>query len=199
MKGIWVNEKGKKLTNKALAMMVIGPALLVGFISSNHTSNLEEEVKGYEQEITALKKEVSQTTKQLNEKEKELSQLQKEIYETVEKETEKVTEKKENEIATLKEENEKLIKEKDAKIEELQASYDKLSEEKQSLATTSANEGAPTSPTNSSSVQPTEENEPHIYYANCSEAKAAGAAPIRRGEPGYAAHLDRDGDGVACE
>ena len=36
-------------------------------------------------------------------------------------------------------------------------------------------------------------------YANCSEARAAGAAPINEGEPGYAAHLDRDGDGVACE
>ncbi|MBX3665391.1 MAG: excalibur calcium-binding domain-containing protein [Burkholderiales bacterium] len=36
-------------------------------------------------------------------------------------------------------------------------------------------------------------------FRNCSEARAAGAAPIRRGEPGYAPHLDRDGDGVACE
>lgn len=37
------------------------------------------------------------------------------------------------------------------------------------------------------------------YYANCSEARAAGAAPIRRGQLGYGSHLDRDGDGVACE
>jgi hypothetical protein len=36
-------------------------------------------------------------------------------------------------------------------------------------------------------------------YANCSAARAAGAAPVRRGEPGYGAHLDRDGDGVGCE
>ncbi|WP_345786186.1 excalibur calcium-binding domain-containing protein, partial [Novilysobacter longmucuonensis] len=33
-------------------------------------------------------------------------------------------------------------------------------------------------------------------YANCSEARAAGAAPVRVGEPGYGRHLDRDGDGV---
>ena len=26
-----------------------------------------------------------------------------------------------------------------------------------------------------------------------------GAAPVRRGDPGYARHLDRDGDGVGCE
>lgn len=38
-----------------------------------------------------------------------------------------------------------------------------------------------------------------VYYRNCSAARAAGAAPIRAGEAGYAAHLDRDGDGVACE
>ncbi|MFJ3282956.1 excalibur calcium-binding domain-containing protein [Streptomyces halstedii] len=37
------------------------------------------------------------------------------------------------------------------------------------------------------------------YYANCTAVRAAGAAPIHRGEPGYASHLDRDGDGVACE
>ena len=37
------------------------------------------------------------------------------------------------------------------------------------------------------------------YYANCSEARAAGAAPLYRGEPGYRSGLDRDDDGVACE
>jgi hypothetical protein len=36
-------------------------------------------------------------------------------------------------------------------------------------------------------------------FRNCSEARAAGAAPIRRGQPGYGAHLDRDNDGIACE
>ncbi len=36
-------------------------------------------------------------------------------------------------------------------------------------------------------------------YANCSEAEAAGAAPISRGEPGYSSRLDRDNDGIACE
>lgn len=37
------------------------------------------------------------------------------------------------------------------------------------------------------------------YYANCSAVKAAGAAPIYSGDPGYSGKLDRDGDGVACE
>ena len=38
-----------------------------------------------------------------------------------------------------------------------------------------------------------------VYYANCSAARAAGAAPVHRGDPGYAPHLDRDNDGVGCE
>jgi uncharacterized membrane protein YgcG len=38
-----------------------------------------------------------------------------------------------------------------------------------------------------------------VYYKNCTAVRAAGAAPIHRGEPGYGKHLDRDGDGVGCE
>lgn len=37
------------------------------------------------------------------------------------------------------------------------------------------------------------------YYWNCAAARSAGAAPIHRGEPGYAPHLDSDRDGIACE
>jgi hypothetical protein len=38
-----------------------------------------------------------------------------------------------------------------------------------------------------------------VYYKNCDAARAAGAAPVYEGEPGYGSHLDRDGDGVGCE
>lgn len=36
-------------------------------------------------------------------------------------------------------------------------------------------------------------------FSSCKEAKAAGAAPLYVGSPGYSPSLDRDGDGVACE
>jgi hypothetical protein len=36
-------------------------------------------------------------------------------------------------------------------------------------------------------------------WANCTAARNAGAAPVRRGDPGYGSHLDRDNDGVGCE
>lgn len=52
-------------------------------------------------------------------------------------------------------------------------------------------------------VVPAEVQEPDgggaAFYANCAAARAAGAAPILVGEPGYRSALDRDGDGVACE
>jgi hypothetical protein len=36
-------------------------------------------------------------------------------------------------------------------------------------------------------------------FASCAAARAAGKAPLYRGDPGYSERLDRDGDGIACE
>lgn len=36
-------------------------------------------------------------------------------------------------------------------------------------------------------------------FATCDEARAAGGAPLHRGDPGYSSRLDGDGDGIACE
>lgn len=38
-----------------------------------------------------------------------------------------------------------------------------------------------------------------VHYQTCDAARAAGAAPLRRGQPGYRRQLDADHDGVACE
>jgi hypothetical protein len=38
-----------------------------------------------------------------------------------------------------------------------------------------------------------------VRYADCGAVTRAGAAPLYRGEPGYRAALDPDGDGIACE
>ena len=38
-----------------------------------------------------------------------------------------------------------------------------------------------------------------LNFSSCKEARAAGYSHMRRGEPGYASHLDRDGDGIACD
>lgn len=46
-------------------------------------------------------------------------------------------------------------------------------------------------------VQPTQTTS--VYYPNCAAARAAGAAPLHRSDPGYRPALDRDNDGIACE
>ncbi|MFE5792144.1 excalibur calcium-binding domain-containing protein [Streptomyces sp. NPDC056503] len=71
--------------------------------------------------------------------------------------------------------------------------------------TTQAPKPAPTTPKPKpkpvQTTQPPEtaEPEPEAYYANCDAVRAAGAAPIHAGDPGYSRRLDRDGDGVGCE
>ena len=56
-------------------------------------------------------------------------------------------------------------------------------------ATTSASVEAPV----------TQSIESSRYFRNCAAARAAGAATIHAGQPGYRDSLDRDGDGIACE
>lgn len=47
--------------------------------------------------------------------------------------------------------------------------------------------------------QPQRTTNSGVYYRNCREARAAGVTPLYRGQPGYGAHMDGDGDGIACE
>lgn len=58
-------------------------------------------------------------------------------------------------------------------------------------------------PTTKKSTPPPVAAEPDppktVSYANCDAVRAAGAAPLYAGQPGYNRKLDRDGDGVACE
>ena len=41
------------------------------------------------------------------------------------------------------------------------------------------------------------EDRQSVHYAGCNEVRAAGTAPLFKGQPGYSA--DGDGDGIACE
>lgn len=55
---------------------------------------------------------------------------------------------------------------------------------------------APAPPAPAPPAPPTQTD---IYFPKCADARAAGAAPLYAGQPGYRAGLDGDGDGVACE
>ncbi|MCX4484908.1 excalibur calcium-binding domain-containing protein [Streptomyces anulatus] len=68
--------------------------------------------------------------------------------------------------------------------------------------TAAAPEATPTAnptPAGNASKPPKATDPAPAYYENCDAARAAGAAPVEEGDPGYAPHLDRDGDGVGCE
>lgn len=71
-----------------------------------------------------------------------------------------------------------------------------------SPSTTPTPEPTVDAPVEEPTPEPTAQPEPapqQAYYSSCREAKAAGAAPLYRGDPGYRPGLDRDSDGVACE
>jgi hypothetical protein len=38
-----------------------------------------------------------------------------------------------------------------------------------------------------------------VYFPGCNAVRAAGLAPLYRGEPGYRPEMDGDDDGIACE
>lgn len=45
----------------------------------------------------------------------------------------------------------------------------------------------------------TDEAVSEVYYPGCNAVRAAGAAPLYRGQPGYRPQMDGDDDGIACE
>lgn len=57
----------------------------------------------------------------------------------------------------------------------------------------------PTTPAPQPAPAPQPPPPPVAPYRNCDAARAAGAAPVYIGTPGYGKHLDRDGDGIGCE
>ena len=67
--------------------------------------------------------------------------------------------------------------------------------------TQGASTPAPVRPTAAPAAAPSRPVVPsqNVIYRSCAEARAAGAAPLLRGQPGYSTKLDRDGDGEACE
>lgn len=70
------------------------------------------------------------------------------------------------------------------------------------LGGSDSGEGSKSDANSESESRKKSESEPEPqkeFYANCKAAKAAGAAPLYRGNPGYSEDLDRDGDGIACE
>ena len=69
----------------------------------------------------------------------------------------------------------------------------------QRYTTTTSNPTTNTGGSGSSYTPPVQNSGSSVYYPNCDAVRAAGKAPLYRGQPGYSTKLDRDKDGIACE
>lgn len=112
----------------------------------------------------------------------------------------KITEKYEADMKILQDEQSTL----NEQISTLQKEKEDLSAklaitQKASETVASNNQSSNSSENSNTQSAPPTTTSQNVYYKNCTQVRAAGADPIRRGEPGYAKHLDRDGDGIGCE
>lgn len=143
--------------------------------------DLEEQVAGVEEQLDELGTQVSDIQKTVEAPEAE----QAERVEQLEGEVASL----QKQVAALKEERDALDARRAEQGQRIQQLESQLASAQQSPSAGGAGGGSSPSQGGSASAQ----------YANCSEARAAGAAPLRRGEPGYDSSLDGDNDGVACE
>lgn len=71
---------------------------------------------------------------------------------------------------------------------------------KRSAAVTPGTGSTKTAPKPAAAPKPVAAPKPSsAYYPNCDAVRAAGKAPLRKGQPGYRSGLDRDNDGWACD
>lgn len=142
---------------------------------------LQLQVETLNIELTSLKDKIAQVSKE---------------SQTIKENESKTIEKFETDKKVLQEEQSTLK----AQIETLQKENEDLSTklasaQKVSQTAASSNQSS----TNHTQSSPPASTSQNVYYKNCTQVRSAGAAPIRTGDPGYARHLDRDGDGIGCE
>lgn len=167
-------------------------AFLIGLGAGGADESAEEQAAG----VGDLEEQVAGVEEQLDELGTQVSDIQ-ETVEAPEAEQAERVEQLESEVASLREQVAALEEERDAlearraeQAERIQQLESQLASAQESPSPGGSGGGSsPSQGGSGSSAQ----------YANCSEARAAGAAPLRRGEPGYDSSLDGDNDGVACE
>lgn len=87
----------------------------------------------------------------------------------------------------------------EARTVDLTARETDLANREAALATAQASAAQQAAPAPAAAAPAVSSPSTSVYFDNCDAARAAGAAPVRRGDPGYRAGLDRDNDGVGCE
>ncbi|MFJ7931512.1 excalibur calcium-binding domain-containing protein [Peribacillus sp. NPDC096448] len=134
--------------------------------------------------------EVSDSKEEKVEKEKRLAEEKEKQEEARKQEEKRLAEEKEKQEEARKQEEKRLAEQRKKEEEARLVEEKRLAEEEQQQQQEQQQQ---------EQQQQEQQQQTNVYFKNCTDARAAGAAPVHRGEPGYAKHLDRDGDGIGCD
>ncbi|WP_259383656.1 excalibur calcium-binding domain-containing protein [Bacillus thuringiensis] len=163
--------------------------------TSTKVASNNEEPKDSEQKKELEKKEADEKT-QKQEDEKRLAEEQARKQEDEKRQADEQARKQEDEKHQADEQARKQQEEQKRQADE-QAR--KQQEEQKRQADEQARKQQEEQKAQQAQTQPANGNTDSAYYKNCAAVRAAGKAPLHKGQPGYSSHLDRDGDGIACE
>ncbi|HDR7901955.1 calcium-binding protein [Bacillus cereus] len=163
--------------------------------TSTKVASNNEEPKDSEQKKELEKKEADEKT-QKQEDEKRLAEEQARKQEDEKRQADEQARKQEEQKRQADEQARKQQEEQKRQADE-QAR--KQQEEQKRQADEQARKQQEEQKAQQAQTQPASGNTSSAYYKNCAAVRAAGKAPLYKGQPGYDSHLDRDGDGVACE
>ncbi|MGQ3542013.1 excalibur calcium-binding domain-containing protein [Bacillus cereus] len=149
-----------------------------------------------EQKDSKKKKEADEKT-QKQEDEKRLADEQARKQEDEKRQADEQARKQQEEQKRLADEQARKQQEEQKRLADEQAR--KQQEEQKRQADEQARKQQEEQKAQQAQTQPASGNTSSAYYKNCAAVRAAGKAPLYKGQPGYDSHLDRDGDGVACE
>ncbi|MDA2527335.1 excalibur calcium-binding domain-containing protein [Bacillus cereus] len=164
--------------------------------TSTKVASNNEEPKDSEQKKELEKKEGDEKT-QKQEDEKRLAEEQARKQEDEKRQADEQARKQQEEQKRQADEQARKQQEEQKRQADEQAR--KQQEEQKRQADEQARKQQEEQKAQQAQTQPANGNTDSAYYKNCAAVRAAGKAPLHKGQPGYSSHLDRDGDGIACE
>ncbi|MED4239157.1 excalibur calcium-binding domain-containing protein [Priestia megaterium] len=186
-----IGENGSLLTGDLIKKLDKG-GKIVEYVESNIKIKSARKFTGKSSTLSSCKKKTAELELKIKKLEEEKAELKKQLTKFEQDDAAKKEQAKKAEDARKAELARQQAEAEEAKRkaeQEAQAAAEaKRQAEQQAAADKAAQEASQSTNTNT-----------NVFYANCSEVRAAGAAPISQGQPGYSRKLDRDGDGIACD
>lgn len=187
----WVGAN-KKISLIAIFVFSLISAGLAGMTPEGAEISRKYEAENLMRKINTKNKEEAEKRKKANDEKIRKEKEAKAKAELKEKEMKAEEEWK-------KKADEEKMKEEEAKREEnSKKPVQSAPSQPRPQATSQPNRAQP-QPQPQPAPQPAPQQPTDVSFRNCQQARAAGRAPIYAGQPGYGRHLDRDGDGIACE